>query len=91
MTFAQLSKQTLGTTVTWPEFLVLLDQASTVHVCFYAWDLAATDPLERRLGRAMEIPKQCAKDRAEWAVKQHGANESVNVSAAGGTLYFGSY
>lgn len=83
--FAQLSAQTLGSTVTWQELVPLIEAAQKVMVCFYAHDG------KEYLGRAMEIPKQSALDRAKWAIEQHPETrpESVNVSAAGGTLFFG--
>lgn len=85
ITFAALASQTLGTTVTWQELIPLIEAATNVQICFYAHDG------KEYLGRSMQVPKECALERARWAAKQHPepTPESVNVSACAGTLWFG--
>lgn len=91
ITFAELSKRTLGSTVTWAELIPLIAAAERVHVCFHAHNGATGEEAEY-LGRSLEIPKAAALERAEWAAERHAADgECVNVSACAGTLWFGSH
>ena len=85
ITFAELQNRTFGTTVTWQELIPLIEAATNVQICFSAHDG------KKYLCRSMRIPKECALERARWAVKQHPEpeSESVNVSACAGTLWFG--
>lgn len=82
-TFADIAP-VFGATVTWANLVDLIGEASTVHVCFFAHDG------KEYVGRAMEIPKDAALKRARWGAEQHADDgEKVNVSTAGGCLFFG--